>query len=63
MDLSPYEELHKDVKGEYLGTGANPISTALERVRSLSSRVLTYPNAAILLHSLLWCNAALSSMA
>ena len=63
MDLSLYEDLHTDVKGEYLGSGANPISTALEQVRSLSSRVLTYPNAIILLHSLLRCNAALSSMA
>ena len=37
-----YEDLNMDVKGEYLGAGSNPLSTALERVRSLSSRVLTY---------------------
>ena len=52
-----YEDLHMDVKGEYLGAGGNPISTALEQVQSLSPRVLTYPNAAILLHSPLRCNA------
>ena len=32
MDLSHYEDLHMDVKGEYLGTSGNPISTALEQV-------------------------------
>ena len=35
-----YENLHTDMKGEYLGAGGNPISTALERVQSLSSFVL-----------------------
>ena len=52
-----YDDLHMDAKGEYLGAGGNPISTALERVQSLSTRVLIYPNAAILLHLLLRCNA------
>ena len=45
------EDLHTDVKGEYLGAGGNPIHTAFERGRSLSPRVLTYPNSAILLRS------------
>ena len=45
------EDLHTDVKGEYLGAGGNPMHTAFERGRSLSPRVLTYPNAAILLRS------------
>ena len=34
-----------DVKDEYLSAGGNPISTTLEQVQSLSTRVLTYPNA------------------
>ena len=46
-----YEDLHTEVKGEYFGTGGNPIRTALERVRSFVSRVLTYLNAAVLLRS------------
>ena len=45
------EDLHTDVKGKNLGAGGNPIHTAFERGRSLSPRVLTYPNAAILLRS------------
>ena len=45
-----YEDLHTDMKGKYLDARGNPISTALERVRILSSRVLTCPNATILLH-------------
>ena len=53
-----YEDLHTDVKDEYLGAGGNPISTAFKRVRSLSPCVLTYPNAAILLRSPLRCNVA-----
>ena len=46
-----YEDLDTDVKGDYVGASGNPISTALERVLSLSSRVLTYPNPAILLRA------------
>ena len=59
-----YEDLDTDVKGEYLGAGGNPISTVLELVQNLSSRVLTHPNAAILLRSPLWClyNAAVYSV-
>ena len=44
MDLHHVHGIHMDVKGKYLGASGNPTSTALERVRSLSSRVLTYPN-------------------
>ena len=46
------------MKSKYLGARGNPISAALERVQSLSSLVLTYPNAAILLLSPLQCNVA-----
>ena len=53
-----YKDLHTAVKGKYLGAGGNPISTALERVQSLSSHVLTYPNATISLRLPLQCNAA-----
>ena len=47
-----------DVKGEYFGASGNPISTVLERVRSLISHVLIYPNATILFRLPLQCNAA-----
>ena len=38
-----YESLRKDVKGEYPGAGVNPISSALERARSLSSPCIEMP--------------------
>ena len=41
-----------DVKGKYPSADGNLISTVLKQVESLSSRVLRYPNVAILSHSI-----------
>ena len=38
-----YEDLRMDVKGKYPSSGVNPISTALERVGSLSSPHIKIP--------------------
>ena len=59
-DLNYFWGLRYGSEGWISHPNGNPTSTALEWVQSLSSCALTYPNAAILLFSLLRCNAAIS---